>query len=1770
MPTDPTRTDHLGDGAAPAGETAGEGVRGPGAAPAGDGGPAGDGPAPPVRGRKRRAAKRAGLGLVGVVAFVGVVLVGVLIFLQSGPGREFARGLVVDQIANVFADDAEVSAEGLAGNFLTGARLTGLEVRRNGETVVTVDTVMVDYNLTTLLRRTFSASRLYVGGPHLYVRQRADSSFNVTGLFKPADENEQKAGIALRLDELTVRRGAADVIWYRADGRDSVHAVRELRAVVQDFRQRGDSLSGAIDALSLHAIAPFGRAEADLAASGRFSKRDLALDELTLRSEAGTSVIGEARLQFAGDGTLPVFDALVEAAPLALEDVRAFAGLQVYGDPRLRLRADSDGDVLTASLSGALDDATINVDGEFSREPNGGPVRYRAEGTLQRFDPSALLGGRVPSAEVTGDLRVNLQGTTLETLSGPFAVSLRESRVGERTIDRLRLDGSFAAGRVSFDLEGALPGAALAAEGRARPFDEVPSYQVAGTARDVDLGVLLPGSGRTDEFAGEFALIGRGRSLDTFSGTLALDLSRADIGLADRRLRFSDLQLDADVDRGLADFDADVTLAGDDGRIAALGTLRLGDPLAYDVVDGQAFNLNLAALTGNPSQESDLTGAFTLSGEGVDVTTAPIDLTAQLQGSRYGAFELAAADLDVQLRGGVATLDAALDFGPGGQATAAGTARPFAQPLAYELSGTFQNLDLAEVQGVPERYSDLTGTYTASGAGLDPATLTLDAQVAITAPSSYGERLVDSADLAVTLDEGFLTVDGPLVTPEGAFDLALSGRPFDANPSYAFDGTCFRDLDLSDFSASNPRTDLTGCFTGEIRGVADLPTASGSGTVTLRPSRINDAEIDRGRVEFTLRDGALGGSLDVTLLTPARDEGVAEGGRVVAAFQGRPFDEVPTYALRGRTEALDAGTLLDLPPDQPLRLTLGFDLEGRGADPETMTLRGTLTGRQSTLGPVALDTLTTRFALADGVLEVAALRFESDLASATGEGTIALFNDRAASDFRLEGNVESLAPLAAQTDRTLGLERGSLVLNVTGQPGQPLRLLGSAEARQVVVDEVAVTGLDASIDLSWDRARADSLGLGALDGEVRTTFDVLSGPTYRVEEGRATLAADAGTVTVDASVTVDERRDLDVFARIDPQSDGVLIERGRFRLDDRTWQLLQPAEIALADGLVDVRGLILASESGGQQIAADGTIDFNGEQNFVVTVEDVPVDALTDFVNLGALGGDLTATLDLTGPATAPRIDGQVALDELTSNGETVGALAADVAYADGRLRLDAVLTHVDGETLTVDGTIPFAFSLADGPQGEGGDANERVSLRARARAFPIDWARPFLDDRAYNALGGTLRLDVTVVGTQANPRLDGIATLQNGRLGVVATGRVYEPITADLTFQNDRIVLEDVRILDASGRTALDVTGNVRFRELSVGEFDLTITPRDFLAMDTRTYDGLVLDRGSTPLRLTGTLDRPVLRGSVVLAQGDIYLTDELVPPELEPVTLTDAQIREVESRFGRVITARDTAQSRFVDALDYALTVEIEQNVWLRSEAGLPFDIEFRGDVEARKRSYAESSQLFGRIDLVRGTVETLNRQFELEDGSITFNGDPLAAIVDLAATLDIRLPGSISGQSSAVITLSAQGQLDENPSIRLSATPTMEAADIVSLIATGRLADEFVGTGALAGAGTGLALGTVSGFAEGLASRTLGLEMAQIDYEGGDLVIKFGDYFSSKLFWTAGFIVPLGDTAQGENRLPILFSLDYELLRWLSAQTEYSGQRGVGAGLNYETAW
>ncbi|HEX8387205.1 MAG TPA: hypothetical protein VF576_13525, partial [Rubricoccaceae bacterium] len=881
----------------------------------------------------------------------------------------------------------------------------------------------------------------------------------------------------------------------------------------------------------------------------------------------------------------------------------------------------------------------------------------------------------------------------------------------------------------------------------ARPFERVPTFALQGRAQDVNLALLLPGRGLSGRLAGDVAVEGRGSSVETFFGTAAVALGRTDVTVGGRRYLLDRADLDADVQAGFVAYDADVTLGQGGGRLVATGTVDPREaPLEYTVEQGRVERFNVAALTGDPAQASSLTGTFSLDGTGTDVRTAALDLSANLRGSTFGTYTIASADVDARLRGGSLAFDAAADLGAAGALTATGTADPFSAPLAYTARGTVRRLDIAALTGDPAQASSLTGSYEVSGRGVDPATLVADARIQL-GPSSYGARLVDGSDLRASVRGGAVSLAGTLDTPEGGFAVNLTARPFDARPAIDFrEGTCFRNVDVGRFTDNaDLTTDLTGCVTGRVSGFADLATASADAVVTLRPSSVNGARLRSALADVTLDRGALGGTLDATLEAPDRppvnqaDTTDGTGGRVTVAFQGRPFDETPTYALRGSTRALDAAALAGLggapageAAAQRTSLSLDFDVRGRGLDPETLALDGRVSARPSTIGPARIDTLDAVFALARGVLTVDTLSVRSDVVTADGGGTVALFDADAASDFRLAGRVESLAPFRGTTERTVGLESGTFDLAVMGVPGQPLAVTGTLAADQLVVGTTAVEAVDGTLTATVDRAALDSLGIdalssGAVQGEVSAEFTRLTIGERRLENGRVTAALQGRSVAVEAVVVnVDERRDISLAAVIDlPTEAGpdrpaqpltVRLDRASGAIDETTWTLVRPTTIVVDGGLA-VDSLLVRSDAVGtvQQIAADGEIRFDGEQDFTVRATDLDLATLSDLGGLGGLGGALTADLRLTGTAEAPLLDGRVAVADIQSSDGPVGALDAAVTYADGRLGLDATLTHVSGQTLTVEGYVPRRFSLAGGAQAEAALGSDEVRFVARA-----------------------------------------------------------------------------------------------------------------------------------------------------------------------------------------------------------------------------------------------------------------------------------------------------------------------------------------------------------------------------------------------------------------------------------------------------------------------
>ncbi|HYE94984.1 MAG TPA: translocation/assembly module TamB domain-containing protein [Rubricoccaceae bacterium] len=1749
----------------------------------GDGAPESTGtPARP----RRRWPRRVLRGVLALFVLLFVAVAALLLLIRTEYGRARIQSIAVAEIDRLFADDAVVRVRRLDGNFLTGARMVGFVVEREGQPVLSVDTLFVNYNLLTLVGRTFSADSIVVVNPTLIVRQRANGAFDVADLLKPADTTKTDStgsNFRVQVGAFALRGGRAEVHFYNPR-RDSVLVAEAITGRATDFTSGPDGVAGRLNGLRAQVTAPNEAARLALAGAGAFTNRALTLETLRLTSAAGTEVAGRAHYVFADSArhALPALDADLRAAPLALADVRALTGLELYGAPRLNLTARSGHDPLTGrdllsiNLRGALDGASLSLDGALQGAHGGGGRRIRATGTLNRLNPATLTRNPALDADLNARFELDFEGDEPERFDGPFRLELTQSRVGGRPIERAQLAGDLTDGRLAFDLDAAVPGARVVATGTARPFDRVPTYEAEGRADNVDLAVLTGDPATVARFSGSFSVSGRGTDPRDLLVDARVDLDRGQFGT----LTLAGAGATVHVRGQAVAFDAVAEFAGGGGSVAAVGTVRpFEDPLVWRVASGYAEGLDVAALTGDPTQTSDLTGTFSAEGTGIDPQTMTARAEVHLDPSRFGEFELVDLDLTASFAGGVVNFDGAADLGRAGSLRAEGTAWPFESVLRFHARGRADHLDLAELTGNPANASDLNGAFVASGRGTDVATLALDATLDLD-PSSYGAQEVTAGRLTLNLDRGALALRGDLATPEGRFALDITGRPFDETPTFTFnEGMGFEGLDLAALTG-NPslRSRLNGSLTGRLTGT-DPATASGSGSLVLGPSTFNDAAIQSGVADFTLERGDVEVTADLLFGPP---EGAAEG-RASFTFSGRPFDEVPTYTLNGALDSVDVAGLLGTEAEPPARVSLLFDVTGQGFDPKTMTLRAEAHGGGTQYGDVYVDTLDLALGVNAGVLDVDTLVVRSNLLEADGGGTINFAGvTREPTAFSLNAEVRETATLAGLVPQPVAMEEGELALTVRGNPGDSLHFDGAFRTERFAYGTMAVDSAGAHVTGRYDPATSAF----SAAGEGRFSYLLIN--NRLIQEGDVAARFTGDSLAASGDVTLDYRRRAAFALRtdLDPAAPTVFLDDLRLDLDTTTWALARPAAIQMGEQVrVDSLRLVAGDD---QEILLHGIVDPHGEQDFTLTAEGVQLSPVTDLLNFNGLGGRLTAALTLAGPAEAPTLDGTLQLADLTSQGEPVGTLDARVGYDDRQLNLDARLAHVRGGSLTTRGFVPLRFSLAHAGGEEGAapalavteaSAADQVRFVIQADSLPLSSVEPFLDRRAYNEVDGLLHTpdSIVVTGTQADPQLSGRAVLIGGRFGVVSTGMVYETIAGALTFEGNRVAFENLTIADPDdGEVALDVDGAITLPRLSVGELDLTVTPSGFVAIDTPTYRELILDPGDEPLRLTGTLTRPVLRGSVVLARGDIFLTDELLAPQLERVDLTLDDIRTLQARFGRRVTAADTAGTTFMDALDLHVNVEIGRDVWVRARSGVPFDIEFTGEIEAVKPpmdttagALPPPTQLYGNIELVRGSVETLGRRFTVRRGTLLFNGNPADALADVEATLDIRTDPQAS-TTAVQITLLFQGQLSNNPEIRLTSNPALDNADIVSLIATGRLSDDLFeggGGGGLGGAAQGFALGQLTGLVEGVAENALGLDVIQITAGPEGIVIQLGKYLTSKAFVSVGY--PLGERDDEGRPATPQIALDYEFVRWLLAQLQYR-ERGVGGGLLFQVAY
>lgn len=498
------------------------------------------------------------------------------------------------------------------------------------------------------------------------------------------------ARLAARLDPAVIELEGGTVVGQGAP------AVYRVHGEVRD-----------LDPSRLHRSAPIGRVNGELDADIRGETLPLAdgtaslrlrgsrlaetdLRKLDLRAEVKR---GRADLTLNGQvfggsvtagGWARPFDSVpsyrLNGGALGLQGTEAAAKALAgeAGNPRLDLRFRVRGEGISpreADLDGRVELAAIRTDsgrvslGDAAIELQGGRLEVRPEllvaggrvsglatarledtityqvrqGRIDRVDLGRLMGDTV-SAPITGRFTLTGKGVAPDEASVAARLEMDELRYAARRVEQVIAQARLERGRALLDLRGTLQGGRLTLLATARPFDSTTTFDIRRASLDsVDLGTLL---GRPD-LAGPVTLAGTGagrwgEAQRAVKGRVTVQPSR--LG-------------HVDVNEG----SVIAELAGD--RLTYSGSLRTnggsialegeGHPLAevpsYVVRNGRAEALDLGALLGRDSLDTDIAARFTgsLTGTGMDSSRAGLDL--ELLQSRVNQAELGPGRLTLAL-----------------------------------------------------------------------------------------------------------------------------------------------------------------------------------------------------------------------------------------------------------------------------------------------------------------------------------------------------------------------------------------------------------------------------------------------------------------------------------------------------------------------------------------------------------------------------------------------------------------------------------------------------------------------------------------------------------------------------------------------------------------------------------------------------------------------------------------------------------------------------------------------------------------------------------------------------------------------------------------------------------------------------------------------------------------------------------------------------------------------------------------------------------------
>jgi translocation and assembly module TamB len=392
---------------------------------------------------------------------------------------------------------------------------------------------------------------------------------------------------------------------------------------------------------------------------------------------------------------------------------------------------------------------------------------------------------------------------------------------------------------------------------------------------------------------------------------------------------------------------------------------------------------------------------------------------------------------------------------------------------------------------------------------------------------------------------------------------------------------------------------------------------------------------------------------------------------------------------------------------------------------------------------------------------------------------------------------------------------------------------------------------------------------------------------------------------------------------------------------------------------------------------------------------------------------------------------------------------------------------------------------------------------------------------------------------------------LQQGQAHVKPLGLTFQDIGVQAQLVPGAVQISQLAVRANDGR--LTGNGRVSLQQYTVTAFDLTLIAERFRVIHTPQYTAAV----SGQLTGSGSLQQPVLRGDLKLEDTTLRPDFSLLksgPAKPDPTIVLARSEQELQARPQPQQSTQAASQSSeqpldggAYEHLSLDLTVTVPRGTWVYLDEGT---LELMGKINIRKEPNHEPF-LVGTIETVRGWYTFHNRKFTLERGQVTFTGgtsiDPSLDIVARHALQKYKIEMVVGGTA-------------REPTFALRSEPSLEQADILSLLIFGKTTDGLKG-GEKASLQSEMMSATMGYFANDLrraVAEKLGLDNLELDV--GNTIsqsrIGAGKYLSEDVFVSTS-----RSSADNKNQGQE-FAVEYQLSEnWqLKASTTTTGNDGI----------